>query len=141
MKFKKILIVTDARLNDGTGTGITLSNLFRGWQLSDLALYSVKNDKTNNGILHGGDCFKADPGKALVDQKSKFKPKDVLNYFKDMVSKSRIRPYLTFFAPLNISIAAKNQMHLFSPELIFAPVSDIFSIRRVMSIQKMTKLI
>lgn len=139
MKFKKILIVTDARLNDGTGTGITLSNLFRGWQSSAFALYSVKNDKTNNSILYGRDCFRAGQGKALLDQKLKFKPKIILGYFKDIVTKSRIRPYLTFFAPINISIKAKTQMHSFSPELIFAPVSDVFSIRRVISIQKMTK--
>jgi len=139
MKFKKILIVTDAMLGDGTGTGITLSNLFRGWQSSHLALYSVKNDKINNGILHGRDCYKAGQGKTLVDQKLKLSSKNFLDYFRDMASKSRIRPYLTFFAPLNISIAAKTQMHLFSPELIFAPVSDIFSIRRVISIKKMTK--
>ena len=139
MIFKKILVVTDANLNDGTGSGITLSNLFGGWCLDKIAVYSVKNDKVNKGILTGSECFDASGAYARNIPSGKKKSKNLTTFIRDWLANSKIRPYLTPFVPVIISNAAQQGIKSFAPATIFAPVSDIFSIRRVLHIQKKTK--
>ena len=57
MEFKKLLLVTDGFLNDGTGSGITLFNLFKGWELSKINVFSAASDKANMGLIKGIDAF------------------------------------------------------------------------------------
>jgi hypothetical protein len=138
MNFKNILVVTDGNFNDGTGSGITLANLFKGWDFDKLGVYSVKNDRQNGGILKGESCFlnagkdQSEADKIIVKVGSRFE------FIKKFIASSKIRPYLTVFAPITVTDKAVQGIRLFQPEIIYSPVSDIFSIRRLLKIKKIT---
>ena len=63
MEFKKLLLVTDGLLNDGTGSGITLYNLFKGWELSKIYVFSAASDKADMGLIKGADALQKKPKK------------------------------------------------------------------------------
>ena len=138
MEFKTILVVTDGILSDGTGSGVTLGNLFQGWDLNKFALYSVENDRLNGGILQGHDCFNKAINSQNCKYEKKLKNKGWLNYFKVLVAKSGIRPYLTLIAPIVIKDQAVRDIKNLQPQIIFGPASDIYSIRRLLKIKKLT---
>ena len=138
MEFKTILVVTDGILSDGTGSGVTLGNLFQGWDLNKFALYSVENDRLNGGILQGHDCFNKAINSQNCKYEKKLKNKGWLNYFKALVAKSGIRPYLTLIAPVVIKDQAVKDIKKLQPQIIFGPASDIYSIRRLLKIKKLT---
>jgi glycosyltransferase involved in cell wall biosynthesis len=50
MKYKKILLVTSSNFNSFTGTGITLSNLFEGWPLDNIAIVDTDKFNSNENI-------------------------------------------------------------------------------------------
>ena len=57
MIFKNLLIVTDGNLNDGTGSGLILGDLFKEWDSERLGVYSVNNDRRNRRDSEGPGLF------------------------------------------------------------------------------------
>ena len=88
MEFKKLLLVTDGFLNDGTGSGITLFNLFKGWELSKINVFSAASDKANMGLIKGIDAFQKNTKKL----KKKEKPNNSNDFnLRSFISKSFLR--------------------------------------------------
>ena len=136
MEFKKLLLVTDGLLNDGTGSGITLYNLFKGWELSKIYVFSAASDKADMGLIKGADALQKKPKKL----KKKGKPGNSNDFnLRSFISKSFLRPYLTPFAPIVISKKSQEQIIDLKPDIIYCPVSDIYSIRRLIRISKYAK--
>ena len=71
MEFKKLLLVTDGLLNDGTGSGITLYNLFKGWELSKIYVFSADSDKADMGLIKGADALQKKPKKLKKKRKTR----------------------------------------------------------------------
>lgn len=138
MLFKNLLIVTDGNLNDGTGSGITLGNLFKAWDSDRLGVYSVNNDRTNGGILKGQACFRNAENDGSEKNSKLIKARGRLGFIKSFIASSKIRPYLTLFAPVTITEKAVKEIQSFQAEIVYGPVSDIFSIRRLLKIKKLT---
>tara|TARA_Y100000768_G_scaffold246091_1_gene186630 strand:- start:14465 stop:15706 length:1242 start_codon:yes stop_codon:yes gene_type:complete len=136
MEFKKLLLVTDGFLNDGTGSGITLFNLFKGWELSKINVFSAASDKANMGLIKGTDAFQKNSKR--LKKKGKSNNSNDFN-LRRFISKSFLRPYLTPFAPIVISKDSKKQIIDFKPDIIYCPVSDIYSIRRLIKISNYAK--
>ena len=139
MNFRRLLILTDGMLNDGTGSGITLGNLFKGWLPDKLKVYSVQKDRGSTGLLSYKSCYIAhDNGPENRRNTVEATNNDQPRYLKSKLIKL-LRPYLTPFLPVSINAETISEIIKYEPELIYSPVSDIYSIRRVQKIYKLSK--
>lgn len=136
MNFKKILIATDGYLNDGTGSGVTLSNLFKGWDTKKISVFSVAYDKKFGGLLYSDDCFN---GEIVKTNTSQIKNKSIKTSLKNILNKPEIRHYLTPFAPIKVTKKSITELKKYNTDIIYAPVSDIYSIRRLVKIKSYCK--
>ncbi len=137
MNYRRLLIFTDGFLNDGTGSGVTLYNLFKGWDKNKLSVFSAAYDKSNNGLLFPNRCFEGNLNQAKVAKKDKNFSLKIL--IKNIFNASWLRPYLTPIAPVRISNKSLQDINTYRPEIVYAPVSDIYSIRRLLKLLSLNK--
>ena len=132
--FPKVLIVGIESFSQNSGTGITMTNLFREWPEEKIAVAALKNDLTyciNKRPCYAYYSFSYNHEKNV---KSIKKNRKLFHLLKKVISKAGI---LDFFSPIRINNEFLTFFDKFKPEIVYTPLGNIPLMRLILELKRL----